>query len=196
MPWHGDLPHLPAPKVSPGLPPPRQGMVRLALPAGALLFVNGKQLDAAPEFLTPDLEPGQDYRYEFLVKLTQDGKEVTRVKQVTIRAGAVVRVAYEDMSPADKAETRQVKESRPAHISVRLPEDARLYIDGVFCPLTSDTRAFDTPKLEPGRKYLYVSRAELARDGRQRSETRRVIFRAGEQVTVNFEDLDGNEVGQ
>ena len=32
-----------------------------------------------------------------------------------------------------------------ARITVRLPAEARLYIDGTLCPLSSDTRTFNTP---------------------------------------------------
>ena len=192
------LPHpfpkdlLPAPRSSPELPSPRQALIHLKVPAGATLFVNGKQVDPAPTFLTPELEPAKDYDYDFRVKVTNGDKDVTRVKRVSVRAGSVVHVAYEDMASADESPAKQAKEA-PARITVRLPEDAQLYVHGVFCPLTSDSRAFDTPKLEPGRRYLYVLRAEMERDGRKVTQTRRVVFRAGEDVTVNFDEPNSGE---
>jgi len=191
VPLHKDLLPLPPPRSS-ELPPPRQGTVHLKVPAGATLFVNGKQLDPAPTFLTPELEPEKDYHYEFRVKVTDGDKETTRVKQVSLRAGSVVHVDYDDMVSADEAAARRAKEA-PAHIKVRLPEDAQLYVHGVLCPLTSDSRSFDTPKLEPGRKYLYLLRAEMERDGRKVTQTRRVVFRAGEDVTVNFDEAESGE---
>jgi len=191
-PFPKDLLPLPPPRSAPELPSPRQALIHLKVPAGATLFVNGKQLDSAPTFLTPELEPQKDYDYEFRVKVTDGDKDSTRVKRVSVRAGSVVHVAYEDMASADEPPVKRTKEA-PAHITVRLPDDAQLYVHGVFCPLTSDSRSFDTPKLEPGRRYLYILRAEMERDGQKVTQTRRVVFRAGEDVTVNFEESDSGE---
>jgi uncharacterized protein (TIGR03000 family) len=82
----------------------------------------------------------------------------------------------------------------PARITVRLPADARLSVDGVDCPLTSDTRTFDTPALPSGQKFYYLLRAEVVRDGRPIAQTRRVDFRSGESVIVSFEDLGASLV--
>jgi len=78
---------------------------------------------------------------------------------------------------------------RPAQITVRLPADARLYIDDTVCPLTSATRSFKTPALQPGKEYFYTLRAEVTRDGERRTQTRRVAFTAGRQLTVEFTDF-------
>jgi len=88
----------------------------------------------------------------------------------------------------------QVSVDAPARITVRLPADARLTVDGVDCPLASDTRTFDTPALLPGQKFYYLLRAEVVRDGRTIAQTRRIDFRSGERVIVSFEDLGANVV--
>jgi uncharacterized protein (TIGR03000 family) len=77
----------------------------------------------------------------------------------------------------------------PARITVRLPADAKLYVDQVFCPLTSETRTFDTPTLEGGREYYYTLRAEVTRDGQRRQETQRVTVAPGRRVTVEFRNF-------
>jgi uncharacterized protein (TIGR03000 family) len=70
-----------------------------------------------------------------------------------------------------------------------LPEDAKLYVDDVVCPLKSGTRSFETPKLEPGRRYYYTIKAEMVRDGQTRTENRQVIVEAGKESVVDFRDL-------
>jgi uncharacterized protein (TIGR03000 family) len=79
---------------------PRRAVIHLRLPAGATFFINDKEFalpSPIPTLITPALEPGRDYYYDFKVTVTQDGKTVTRVKRVTVRDGAVVRLAYEEM---------------------------------------------------------------------------------------------------
>jgi uncharacterized protein (TIGR03000 family) len=120
---------------------------------------------------------------------------VTRAQRVTVRAGSVARLSFADMPLVEERRAVQ-KTGAPstARITVRLPADAELNVHGVRCPLTSDSRSFDSPALEPGKKYFYTLRADVVRDGRQVSETRRVVLRAGDQITVNFNGLGSSQV--
>src|SRR5205807_1899689 len=101
--------------------------------------------------------PGRTYHYTMKAVADRDGQTVSQSKRVAVRAGATIRVDLRDL----KAESAQ----DIARVSVRVPEDAKLYVDGVACPLTSSKREFDTPKLEVGRKYAYTLKAEVNRDG-------------------------------
>jgi uncharacterized protein (TIGR03000 family) len=83
-----------------------------------------------------------------------------------------------------------------ARITVRVPEDARLFVDDVACPLTSATRAFDTPVLQPGREYYYTLRAEITRNGERRTESKRVVVAPGRRVTVEFKNFSALETAQ
>lgn len=86
----------------------------------------------------------------------------------------------------DDSEVRAIKSANSARVVVKLPSDARLYVDNVLCNLTSGTRAFNTPALQPGRKYYYTLRTEMNRDGRTVNQSQRVIVTAGQRVNVNF----------
>jgi uncharacterized protein (TIGR03000 family) len=89
--------------------------------------------------------------------------------------------------PAPKpVEKKKTEASAPARITVSLPADAKLSVDGVDCPLTSDKRAFDSPTLQPGQRYYYTFTAEVVREGKTRTESKRVIIAAGEKVEVEF----------
>jgi len=88
-----------------------------------------------------------------------------------------------------KPDDNEATEPASAHVVVKLPETARLYIDNTICPLTSATRAFDTPTLKPGQAYAYTLRAEVNRAGKPITESKRVIVRAGEETVVEFSDL-------
>jgi uncharacterized protein (TIGR03000 family) len=78
--------------------------------------------------------------------------------------------------------------SAPVSLVVRLPADARLTIDGHPTRSTSGTRWFVSPPLEPGKTFHYELRAEVVRDGKRLTETRRVAVRAGQvsDVTMAF----------
>ena len=76
-----------------------------------------------------------------------------------------------------------------ARVTVRLPADAKLYVDNVSCPLTSSVRTFDTPGLEPGRQYFYELRAVVSREGRDVTESKRVIVEAGRESAVDFGEM-------
>jgi uncharacterized protein (TIGR03000 family) len=183
---------VPVPKLRPELPPPQpgKGQVLLDVPADSLVFVNDKQIDAASAFVTPVLQPGQEYVVNVEAAQVRDGRSTTRVKHLTLRGGEVVRLSDNDMELADGRWSRAGdKVATPAHITVRLPADARLNVHGVDCPLTSETRTFDTPVLTPGKKYSYLLKAEVVRNGRSISQTQRISFQSGENLQVSFEDL-------
>jgi len=165
---------------------PNQATVVVEVPAEAGLYVDGQSVPMASrtqKFDTPALAPGQTYYYTMRAVGDREGQLVSETKRVEVRAGETVRVAFGDLQPERGAAS--------ARVSVRLPAEARLVVDGVPCPLTSSKREFDTPKLEPGRKYSYTLEAQLVRDGQTLSEKKQVILQAGRKVTVNFEKLRG-----
>jgi uncharacterized protein (TIGR03000 family) len=185
LPMPGPAPKAPpgAPQAPPGAPrQPEPGQVRLEMPADALVVVNGKPIAKTSLFLTPPIQPGEEYVGMFEVTATLGGESITRVKRLTVGPGTEVRLAFEDMKPTETQWTK----AEAAHIIVRLPADARLTVDGVECPLTSATRAFDTPSLAMGREYSYVLKVEVTRGGRRIAQTKTVAFRPGESVQVSF----------
>jgi uncharacterized protein (TIGR03000 family) len=82
--------------------------------------------------------------------------------------------------------TRQ--EESQAKIVVRLPENAKLYINGTPTKETGPDRKFVTPSLEPGKKYSYELKAEVPNLGMLLCQTEEVNFRAGQTVSVTFPD--------
>jgi uncharacterized protein (TIGR03000 family) len=95
--------------------------------------------------------------------------------------------------PEDKDKSKTEATNR-ARLIVEVPADARLYIDDRAMKTTSDVRTFSTPDLEPGQLYYYEVRAEVVRDGKPVSQTKRVIVRAGATVRASFTDLGGEPI--
>ena len=73
-----------------------------------------------------------------------------------------------------------------ARLTVKVPESAKLWVDDVYCPITSSERSFNTPTLEPGRQYFYTLRLEVEKDGDVVTESRRVFVAAGQRISVDF----------
>jgi uncharacterized protein (TIGR03000 family) len=83
------------------------------------------------------------------------------------------------------------KEAAATHakLTVTLPADAKLYIDNRLMKTASGQRTFSTPTLEPGQLYYYDLRAEVVRDGKTQTQTKRVIVEAGSHSEASFTDL-------
>jgi uncharacterized protein (TIGR03000 family) len=75
----------------------------------------------------------------------------------------------------------------PALILVTLPAEAQLAIDGAVTQSTSTSRSFASPDLQPGVDYHYTLTAEIVRDGKTVTASRRIAVRAGEETHVALE---------
>jgi uncharacterized protein (TIGR03000 family) len=156
--------------------------VVIKAPTDAKVYVDGQETtrSAAEEtFTTPALELGRAYQYTFKAEAVRDGKTVTLTRRVEVQAGRQSQVDFGELAAP----------AAVAKVTVYISDDAKLYVDGVLCPLDSATRSFETPKLEPGRQYFYTVKAEAVRDGRPQSESRRIFVEAGKQTTVDFRNL-------
>jgi uncharacterized protein (TIGR03000 family) len=172
---------------------PNQGTVIVQLPADARLFVDGQFADltsATRSFITPALEMDRDYYYTIQAEADRNGRALAQRQRVPVRAGQVSRVDFADLSSAEAVKVPREATPAPARITVRLPEQAKLYVDDVLCPQTdSAKRAFDTPQLEPGRTYHYTLRVEMVREGRTIKKDRRIDMQAGKKIDVDFSDM-------
>jgi uncharacterized protein (TIGR03000 family) len=164
--------------------------VVLKAPAGVRLSVEGRVIPRTAieeTFRTPDLEPGYAYTYTFRAEAVVEGRSVAYTKSVRVQSGQTAEADF----------TRLTTEGRDvARVTVKLPSDARLYVDNIVCPLTSDTRTFNTPELDVGRSYFYTLKAEVVRDGEKLTRSTRVVVEAGKDVTVEFKDLPVQSVSR
>jgi uncharacterized protein (TIGR03000 family) len=91
-------------------------------------------------------------------------------------------------APISASENRSLLATR-ARLVVELPADAKLFVDEQRMKTTSSRRVFYTPVLEPDKTYSYLLRAEIVRDGKTRTASKRVIVRPGEEIEASFADL-------
>ncbi len=98
------------------------------------------------------------------------------------------RQAYEAKESESIGSPEELSGPARATLVVHLPAEARVTVNDAVTRLTSDTRTFVSPPLPRGQDYHYTLKAELTRNGRTLTTTRRVTVRAGEekQVTLTF----------
>jgi uncharacterized protein (TIGR03000 family) len=105
---------------------------------------------------------------------------------------------YIPEKPPEKAPKpkEEKKSDGTARLIIEVPAEAKLYIDDQPMKTTSARRTFSTPALEAGQTYYYILRAEVTREGKTQSETKRVLIRSGDTVRASFPELEGATSGK
>ncbi len=79
-------------------------------------------------------------------------------------------------------------------ISVSVPADAEIWFDGSKTVQTGTLRRFVSSPIVPGHDYAYEVTAKWKEDGREVTQSRRVLVHAGESVNVIFPQVAPNMV--
>jgi uncharacterized protein (TIGR03000 family) len=73
-------------------------------------------------------------------------------------------------------------DSRAALLRVRVPADAKVWIDGTAMTQSGEFRSYISPALEAGQNYTYQLRVQTSAG----EQSRNVTFRSGDRVNVDF----------
>lgn len=73
-----------------------------------------------------------------------------------------------------------------AHIWVRVPDSAEIWVNGVKTKQKGESRYFFSPPLTPGKKYSYQMRLRWMKDGKPVEETQRIVVQAGQTIRRDF----------
>ena len=101
---------------------------------------------------------------------------------------------YSNWSPPGSApQMQKVPEistgMQAASVVIKASPDVKLKVNGQATPLDSVEQRFRTPLLQAGQVYSYEIVATGMRDGKEVSETRKVLVRAGQESRVDFTDM-------
>jgi uncharacterized protein (TIGR03000 family) len=77
-------------------------------------------------------------------------------------------------------------DARSALLTVSVPADARVYVNGKATSSTGSFRQFTSPSLSQGAAYTYEVRAEATRGGQVVGQTQTVQLRAGQTQNLAF----------
>ncbi|MFN4260991.1 MAG: TIGR03000 domain-containing protein [Gemmataceae bacterium] len=162
------------------------------LPADAKMYIDDQLANLSTgtrTFRTPELERNRDYYYDIKVEAVRDGQTVSDSKRVVVRAGQQARVRFDDPQATTVSRPSGEATAVVSQVTVQVPADAKLLVNGVASPQTSATRVFNTPQLEKGKKYAYTFQAEVERNGQKLTANRHVEFVAGQAVNVDLSNL-------
>jgi uncharacterized protein (TIGR03000 family) len=73
-----------------------------------------------------------------------------------------------------------------AHIWLRVPASAEIWVNGVKTKQTGESRYFFSPPLTPGKKYSYQMRLRWIKDGKPVEEMQRIFVQAGQTIRRDF----------
>jgi len=79
-------------------------------------------------------------------------------------------------------------EKQRGTITIRLPAEAKLFVEGQQQKVTNGTRTFVTPPLPADREAIYNVKIEIVRDGETMTLTKKAYVRAGGSTVVEFTD--------
>jgi len=162
----------------PDLPVP-MAQIKVHVPNGATVYANGqlmRQTGPVRTFETPEIAHGRDHHYTLKVEAVVNGEARVASRRVTVRAGWASNVDFRSMAN-DKATSA---------VTVNLPAAAKLLVEGKEAAAAVVTSGFNTPELPVGQEVTYTFQTETPRDGRTEVETRRVTFKAGDPVLIDF----------
>jgi uncharacterized protein (TIGR03000 family) len=72
------------------------------------------------------------------------------------------------------------------HLTIRVPANAEIWVDGVATRMTGTVRSFVSPVLQAGKEYYYELTARWTENGRDVTQTRRINVAAGDNLSVDF----------
>jgi uncharacterized protein (TIGR03000 family) len=106
-----------------------------------------------------------------------------------LRLAVAVAAIHCALGPACFGQTR----AGAVRLTVNVPSDARIEVNGHTTRSTGTRREFISSGLEPGRDYRYEVRAVVIRNGRELAERKTVTLRSGEEATLSFDFQSSGE---
>jgi len=88
--------------------------------------------------------------------------------------------------PAPLAVTAVPRDEPLAHFTLEVPAAAEVFLEGVKTRQTGTNRVFVSPRLIPGKQYVYEVRVRWTENGNLVEQTRSLTVAAGQRLTVRI----------
>lgn len=163
-------------------------ILAVRVPADARVFVNG-MLTKTPgtdrQYVSRGLAPGNDYTYEVRVEVTRDGRTYSNTQTVNLRANGTNELAFR-MDQGFAPVTSQTPAG--TSLTVRVPDGARVTLEGRSTEATGEVRKFITRELRDGQRWEgYRVVVELEQDGRVETSVKTIDLVGGKSHELSFD---------
>lgn len=89
-------------------------------------------------------------------------------------------------APPDHSVPRSTTSDKAAYLTVELPADAEVWLEGVKTQQTGVSRLYISPPLSLGNQYAYTIRARWKDEGREVEQSQEVTVHAGVRLIIRF----------
>jgi len=165
----------------------------VAVPENAKLFINGHQSDLTGglrKFAANGLADDKQYAYEVKMIVEEAGKPKEQTKTVWLVAGEEQTVSFNAadttaVSATDKpVDLPQVT----TNLTLRVPADAEVWIEGHLTASTGAVRNFGTKRLAPGQEWNdYEVRVVTVVAGREQVAVKKLTLTGGRDTDVTLD---------
>jgi uncharacterized protein (TIGR03000 family) len=166
---------------------PTSTVLAVSVPEDARVYVNGmltKTPGTLRRYVSRHLVPGYQYTYEIRAEVVRNGRRVSDVQTVRVRAGETSELAFRLNGPA----------ARETLLTVHVPADATVTLEGQPTQMQGAERTYATTALTPGQQWdNYRVQVQWNRGGRVQTEEKTLTLVGGQAHVLNF-DLGSQQV--
>ena len=178
----------PADKLKVAQVPADGALLVVEVPEDARVLVNGSPTTATGavrHFVSSGLAADKSYDYVVTMRFDHDGKTEEQTRTVSLGAGEEQTVSFASANAPQIAQEREPALPIRTTLTLRVPADAKVWIEGTLVPSTGPVRHFHTTHLQPGQTWdRYEVRVESDVDGSPRSIAKRLSLTGGQELDL------------
>jgi uncharacterized protein (TIGR03000 family) len=178
----GEEVQTPAPTDSTQFVPKDGVLLLVSVPDDAKVLVNGSETTSTGSlrrFVSRGLQEGATYDYTVTMVVGDGEKPVEETQTVSVMAGELSKVSFEESSQLTTS------------LTVHVPEESTVWLAGNMTDSTGATRTFETSALPTGSTWEnYEIRVVTKHAGEEKTVSKVINLAAGDDVELSFETTD------
>lgn len=164
-------------------------MLVVEVPEDATLLVNGRETNLSGtvrNFVSAGLFDDEQYDYTISMRVTRGGKVEEQTRTVSVSGGQRHVVAF--AAPAAPAAPLPETVAVTTSLTLRVPEGAKVWIEGQPTAKEGAVREFQTSALEAGETWEgYEVKVALVVDGQAITTTKRIDLIGGKAIDLTID---------
>jgi uncharacterized protein (TIGR03000 family) len=164
-------------------------MIVVEVPEDAMLLVNGRETNlsgSVRNFVSAGLSDDEQYDYTISMRVTRGGKVEEQTRTVSVSGGQRHVVAF--AAPAAPATPLPETVAVTTSLTLRVPEGAKVWIEGQPTVKEGAVREFQTSALQAGETWEgYEVKVALVVEGRPIEMTKRIDLIGGKAIDLTVD---------